>query len=47
MILLALRWYLALPISYRDLASTLADCGIEVDHGTLFRWVQAYSPMLE
>jgi len=46
-ILWALRWYLAFPISYRDLASMLADRGIEVDHTTLFRWVQAYAPTLE
>ena len=42
----ALRWYLAFPISYRDLASMLCDRGVEVDHTTLFRWVQAYAPTL-
>ena len=46
-ILWALRWYLAFPISYRDLASMLADRGIVVDHTTLFRWVQAYAATLE
>ncbi|RYF07887.1 MAG: IS6 family transposase [Deltaproteobacteria bacterium] len=46
-ILWALRWYLAFPISYRDLASMLADCGVAVDHTTLFRWVQAYASTLE
>jgi len=46
-ILWALRWYLAFPISYRDLASMLADRRVEVDHTTLFRWVQAYAPTLE
>lgn len=25
----------------------LADCGVAVDHTTLFRWVQAYAPTLE
>jgi IS6 family transposase len=39
--------YLAFPISYRDLAAMLSDRGIEVDHTTLFRWVQAYAPTLE
>ena len=34
-ILWALRRYLAFPVSYRDLASMLADCGIMVDHTTL------------
>ena len=38
-----LRWYLAFPISYRDLAVMLSDRGIVVDHTTLLRWVQAYA----
>ncbi len=46
-ILWALRWYLAFPISYRDLASMLSDRGVGVDHTTLFRWVQAYAAKLE
>jgi len=46
-ILWALRWYLAFPISYRDLAVMLADRGVMVDHTTLFRWVQAYAATLE
>ena len=46
-ILWALRWYLAFPISYRDLASMLADRGVTVDHTTLFYWVQAYAATLE
>ena len=46
-ILWALRWHLAFPINYRDLASMLADRGVEVDHTTLFRWVQPYAPTLE
>ncbi len=46
-ILWALRWYLAFPISYRDLALMLSDRGVVVDHTTLFRWVQAYAAKLE
>jgi transposase-like protein len=46
-ILWALRWYLAFPISYRDLSAMLADRGVAVDHTTLFRWVQAYAATLE
>jgi len=46
-ILWALRWYLAFPISYRDLASMLSDRGVAVDHTTLFRWVQTYAATLE
>ena len=54
-ILWALRWYLTFPISYRDLAAMLSDCGVSakpkvcagVDHTPLFRWVQAYAAELE
>ena len=46
-ILWALRWYLAFPISYRDLAAMLSDRGVAVDHTTVFRWVQAYAATLE
>src|SRR5881398_2365024 len=35
------------PISYRDLELMLQDRGVEVDHTTLFRWIQAYAPELE
>jgi transposase-like protein len=46
-ILWAVRWYLQFPISYRDLESMFFDRGIQVDHTTLFRWIQAYAPELE
>ena len=46
-ILWVLRWDLAFPISYRDLASMLLDRGVMVDHSTLSRWVQAYAVELE
>ncbi len=35
------------PISYRDLELMLADRGVDVDHTTVFRWIQAYAPELE
>ncbi|HZH06501.1 MAG TPA: IS6 family transposase [Lautropia sp.] len=46
-ILWAVRWYLMFPISYRDLELMLADRGVEVDHTTVFRWLQAYAPEIE
>ena len=46
-ILWAVRWYLMFPISYRDLALMLLDRGVEVDHTTIFRWIQAYAAELE
>jgi transposase, IS6 family len=46
-ILWAVRWYLMFPISYRDLELMLLDRGVEVDHTTLFRWIEAYAVELE
>jgi IS6 family transposase len=46
-ILWAVRWYLMFPISYRDLELMLQDRGVEVDHTSLFRWIQAYAAELE
>jgi transposase-like protein len=46
-ILWAVRWYLQFRISYRDLERMFFDRGIQVDHTTLFRWIQAYAPELE
>jgi IS6 family transposase len=43
----AVRWYLQFPISYRDLECMFSDRGVQVDHTTLFRWIQAYAPELE
>ncbi len=45
-ILLAVRWYLRFGLSYRDLEELLAERGVEVDHVTLFRWVQRFTPLL-
>jgi hypothetical protein len=42
-ILWAVRWYLMFPVSYRDLELMLLDRGVEVDHTTIFRWLQAYA----
>src|SRR5215208_137886 len=45
-ILWAVRWYLMFPISYRDLELMLLDRGVEADHTTIFRWIQAYAAEL-
>ena len=45
-ILLAVRWFLRYGLSYRDLEDVLAERGIDVDHVTLFRWVQRFTPLL-
>ena len=44
--MLAVRWYLRFGLSYRDLEELLAERGIEVDHATLYRWVQRFTPQL-
>ena len=44
--MLAVRWYLRFGLSYRDLEELLEERGIDVDHVTLYRWVQRFTPML-
>ena len=46
-ILWAVRWYLQFPLSSRELKRMLADRGVEVDHVTLYRWVQRFAPEFE
>jgi transposase-like protein len=46
MIVLAVRWYLRFGLSYRDVEELLAERGIEVDHVTVYRWVQRFTPLL-
>jgi transposase-like protein len=46
-ILWGVRWYVAYPISYRQLDEMLEERGVEVDHSTLNRWVVKYAPLLE
>ena len=42
-IALAVRWYLRYGLSYRDVEELLAERGIEVDHVTIYRWVQTFT----
>lgn len=41
------RWYLRDALSYRDLEEMMLARGLQVDHTTIFRWVQCYAPALE
>jgi transposase-like protein len=43
---LAVRWYLRFGLSYRDVEELLTDRGVEVDHVTVYRWVQRFTPLL-
>jgi len=45
-IVLAVRWYLRFALSYRDVEELLAERGIDVDHTTIYRWVQRFTPLL-
>ena len=39
-----MRWHLRYGLSYRDVEELLAERGIEVDHVTVYRWVQTFTP---
>jgi transposase, IS6 family len=45
--LLCVRWYLRYCLSYRDLEEMMAERGLNLDHTTIYRWVQQYAPELE
>ena len=45
-IVLAVRWYLRYGLSYRDVEELRGERGIEVDHVTIYRWVQRFTPLL-
>ncbi|MEL6359424.1 MAG: IS6 family transposase, partial [Bacteroidota bacterium] len=47
LILLNVRWYLRYSLSYRDLEEMMLERGVNVDHTTIYRWVQAYNPELD
>jgi transposase-like protein len=45
-IVVAVRWCLRYGLSYRDVEELLLERGVEVDHVTVFRWVQRFTPLL-
>jgi transposase-like protein len=46
-ILLCVRWYLRYSLSYRDLEEMMRERGLQVDHTTIYRWVQRYAPEID
>ncbi|CAD6561938.1 hypothetical protein LMG28727_07586 [Paraburkholderia kirstenboschensis] len=38
MMLVCVRWYVAYPLSLRNLEEMMAERGIAVDHSTVHRW---------
>jgi transposase, IS6 family len=43
-IVLCVRWYLRFSLSFRNLEEMMAERNLSVDHVTIWRWVQRYSP---
>jgi putative transposase len=46
-ILTCIRWYVAYPLSYRQLEELMQERGVAVDHTTINRWVLEYRPQRE
>jgi putative transposase len=47
LILTGIRWYLAYPLSYRNLKEMMAERGVHIDHTSIYRWVRKFTPKLE
>ena len=45
-ILWAVRWFVAYPVSHRQLEEMMEEHGFEVHHAKLNRWVLKYVPLL-
>ena len=45
-IVLAVRWYLAYPLSSRQVRELLAERGVDVSHRTILTWAQVFGPLL-
>jgi IS6 family transposase len=45
-IIVAVRWYLRFGLSYHDVEELLAERGVEVDHVTVYHWVQRFTLLL-
>ena len=43
---MAVSCYLRYGLSYRDMEELLAERGVEIDHVTVYRWVQRFTPLL-
>ncbi len=46
-LLWAVRWDVAYPLSYRQLQEMMGERGVTEDHSTLNRWVLKYAPEFE
>jgi transposase-like protein len=46
-ILVCVRWYLRLPLSYRQVAVLVTERGLRVHASCIWRWVQVFGPELD
>jgi transposase, IS6 family len=46
-ILVCVRWYLRLPLSYRQVADLMTERGLRVHASCIWRWVQVFAPELD
>ena len=46
-ILWGVHWYVAYPISYRQLEEMMQERGVEVDHSSLNGWALKFTPALD
>ncbi|HEY0173816.1 MAG TPA: IS6 family transposase [Pyrinomonadaceae bacterium] len=44
LISLCVRWYCRFQLSYRDVEEMMRERGLNIDHSTVFLWVQRYAP---
>ena len=44
---MAVRWYVAYALSYRNIEELMSERGLNVDHSTINRWVVKYASQLE
>jgi len=47
LIMMAVRWKIAHPLSYRAIEELMAERGTALDHSTVQKWVVYYAPKLE
>jgi transposase-like protein len=45
-VVLCVRWYLRFGLSLRNLEEIMAERNLSVDHFTIWRWLQRYTPEL-
>jgi putative transposase len=44
---MGVRWYVAYPLSYRQVEELMQEGGVGIEHATITRWVVKHSPQVE